>query len=202
MSKLMDSEKSNMVFTDPPHDVEQEGLISFLDSFSNGVKFVLHNDLFLSKLAVNYKDRFERFFVHDFIFHIGGGGRFYSQNDLIACFDYSSDRYFSKKDGFSTVIRKMTERQKGTKNLEHSHQKPIYLVSEFIDHFSKENESILDLYLGSGTTMVACQQLNRKCYGMELDPKYCQVTIDRMLELEPSLKVKINGKKYTRNETA
>ena len=46
--------------------------------------------------------------------------------------------------------------------------------------------------------MVASEQLNRKCYGMELDPKYCQVIIDRMLKLNPNLEVKINGNKYER----
>jgi DNA modification methylase len=59
---------------------------------------------------------------------------------------------------------------------------------------------ILDLFLGSGSTMVASHQLNRKCYGMELDPKYCQVIIDRMHKLDPSLKIKINGQEYTPND--
>ena len=55
---------------------------------------------------------------------------------------------------------------------------------------------MVDLFLGSGSTMVACDQLDRKCYGMELDPKYCQIIIDRMQAQDPELKIKKNGKKY------
>jgi len=44
--------------------------------------------------------------------------------------------------------------------------------------------------------MVAAHQLSRKCYGMELDPKYCQVIVDRMLNLDPTIEIKRNGKPY------
>ena len=62
-----------------------------------------------------------------------------------------------------------------------------------IENVSIKNNLVLDLFLGSGSTMVASQQLKRKCYGMELDPKYCQVIIDRMKKLDPSLEIKRNG---------
>ena len=68
------------------------------------------------------------------------------------------------------------------------------MCSDFLITFSKD--SVIDCFLGTGTTMVAAHQLNRKCYGMELDPKYCQVIIDRMHKLDSSLKIKINGKDY------
>ena len=78
----------------------------------------------------------------------------------------------------------------------HPTMKPIKLCENAINHSSKINNIILDLFLGSGSTMVACHQLKRICYGMELDPKYCQVIIDRMLNFDSNLIVKINGKKY------
>ena len=59
------------------------------------------------------------------------------------------------------------------------------------DHI--KGKLIFDGFLGSGSTMVASHQLKRKCYGMELDPKYCQVIIDRMKKLDPSIKIKKNG---------
>jgi DNA modification methylase len=70
---------------------------------------------------------------------------------------------------------------------------PIELPSEYIKAMTNENDIITEPFTGSGTTMVASHQLKRKCYGMELDPKYCQVIIDRMKKLDPTLIIKRNG---------
>jgi len=56
---------------------------------------------------------------------------------------------------------------------------PIEFPTFFIKNFTNENESVLDLFGGTGTTLIACEQLNRKCYMMELDPIYVDVIIDR-----------------------
>jgi DNA modification methylase len=69
------------------------------------------------------------------------------------------------------------------------------MLSQIIDDHVKGN-LIFDGFLGSGSTMVASHQLKRKCYGLELDPKYCQVIVDRMLKLDPSLTIKRNGEPY------
>jgi DNA modification methylase len=78
----------------------------------------------------------------------------------------------------------------------HSTQKPIECMSRPIRNNSKEGESVYDPFLGSGTTMVAAHQLNRICYGMEISPQYCQIIINRMQNLDPSLEIKRNGKPY------
>jgi DNA modification methylase len=82
----------------------------------------------------------------------------------------------------------------------HPTQKPIEIIKwcfDYADRHSKSrNELTFDAFLGSGSTMVTAHQLNRKCFGMELDPKYCQVIVDRMHKLDPSLEIKINGKPY------
>ena len=80
-----------------------------------------------------------------------------------------------------------------TKSELHPTTKPIELISIALKNSSRSEDLILDLFLGSGSTMVAAHQLNRKCYGMELDPKYCQVIVDRMKTLDPALLVKKNG---------
>lgn len=75
---------------------------------------------------------------------------------------------------------------------------PVELPSRAI-RLNDSYKVIFEPFTGSGSTMVAAHQLNRKCYGMELDPKYCQVIVDRMHKLDPSLEIKINGKPYGQN---
>lgn len=79
------------------------------------------------------------------------------------------------------------------RSAEHPTMKPILLIAPLIENSSKKGWIVLDSFLGSGSTMVASHQLKRKCYGMELDPKYCQVIVDRMRKLDPSLIIKRNG---------
>jgi DNA modification methylase len=114
-------------------------------------------------------------------------------------------RGFSLADGemawtsFDNALR-IKEYSRALANREeknHPTQKPIKIMQwcfEYADRHSKNKiDLVLDAYLGSGSTMVAAHQLKRKCYGMELDPKYCQVIVDRMRKLDPSLKIKKNG---------
>jgi DNA modification methylase len=69
---------------------------------------------------------------------------------------------------------------------------PMHLPEWVIKTFTT-NQPVLDLFCGTGTTMAASHQLKRKCFGMELDPKYCQVIVDRMRKLDPNIVVKRNG---------
>lgn len=79
------------------------------------------------------------------------------------------------------------------RNAEHPTMKPIELFSYQISNSSKQGDIVMDAFAGSGTTMVACEQLNRKAYVVEFDPRYCQVIIDRMKKFNPDIKVKRNG---------
>ena len=115
-----------------------------------------------------------------------------SQFEYIHIFSHKANRAIGTKK-FRGTLSNVLEISKQTKNKvkDHNATFPIDLANYVVSNFSEK--SIIDLFLGSGTTMVAAHQLNRKCYGMELDPKYCQVIIDRMLKLDPSLSVKRNG---------
>jgi DNA modification methylase len=83
------------------------------------------------------------------------------------------------------------EIEKDRDNKLHPTQKPISVPARAIANH-KAN-IVLDFFSGSGSTMVAAHQLKRKCYGMELDPKYCQVIVDRMKKLDPNISIKKNG---------
>ena len=75
----------------------------------------------------------------------------------------------------TTIIRE----DKPSRSDEHPTMKPIKLLARGIKNSSRPGEIVLDLFGGSGSTMMACEQLGRKCRMVELDPKYCDVIVDR-----------------------
>ena len=75
----------------------------------------------------------------------------------------------------STVMRE----DKPTRSAEHPTMKPLHLIKRQVKNSTKRGWNVLDIFGGSGTTMLACEELSRKCYMMELDPKYCDVIIKR-----------------------
>jgi site-specific DNA-methyltransferase (adenine-specific) len=78
------------------------------------------------------------------------------------------------------------------RNGEHPTMKPVGLFGQLIDNSSKEGDFILDTFGGSGTTMIACEQLGRKCRMMELDSHYCTVIIARWEKLTGKKAIKLN----------
>ena len=219
VAKLMDGKKADMVFTDPPYGVSYQSNMR-----TQTAKFdVLKNDDIFITDWIHNLPIYSRGFVfvwtswkvikewieflqplgemtNMIIWNKGGGGlgdlKGTFSSDFEVALVYNRDAEIKGKrlgsvwsigkDGASTYL--------------HPTQKPVELAAMAIENILDKNKIVLDLFLGSGSTMVAAHQLNRKCYGMELDPKYCQVIIDRMLKLDPSLSVKRNGETYAKTE--
>ena len=80
---------------------------------------------------------------------------------------------------------------KPKRNGEHPTMKPIALCARCIKNSSKRGDTVLDLFGGSGSTLVACEQLHRACYMMELDPVYCDVIVERWEQLTGATAVTI-----------
>ena len=227
VAKLMNGQKADMVFTDPPYGMK-------LDADYSGMKSEIFKGGIGGKKYDNIKGDHDDF-TEELI------------NTIFACFndckeifiwgaDYFAELLPNKNDGSWVVWDKRANNNddiaedkssdkmygstfelcwsknkhkrdiarvkwagifgmpsQDTKGRVHPTQKPIELANWFFNKWGKDNDLIADLYLGGGTTMVASHQLKRKCYGMELDPKYCQVIIDRMKKLDPSLVIKKNG---------
>jgi len=116
-------------------------------------------------------------------------------------YDELKKEYYKTRAYFDNTHEKMTEvwqfdRTTGEERESaggHATPKPIQLCERAIKSSCPDNGLVLDVFLGSGSTMVAAHQLKRKCYGMEIEPKYCQIIIDRMRNLDPNLVIKKNG---------
>lgn len=104
--------------------------------------------------------------------------------------------YFTSDRTKTTVLR----HKKPARNAEHPTMKPVLLWCEMMENSSSFGEICVDPFCGSGTTMVSADQLGRRCYAMEISPKYCQVILDRMRKLAPDLEIKKNGQPYPINK--
>ena len=97
-----------------------------------------------------------------------------------------------KKDELLKIVLRLTDvsipntvlyEDKPTKNDIHPTMKPVKLMARLIKNSSKSEQLVLDLFGGSGSTLIACEQIGRKCYTMEFDPKYCDAILDRWEKL-------------------
>ena len=124
-------------------------------------------------------------------------GAFNTKWEYVFCFSENNEtRGFptSWQGKYPNVIE--TENASGNEYADiHKATFPISFPSWIIEKMDFAN-SVLDLFCGTGTTMVAAHQLKRKCYGMELDPKYCDVIVNRMKSLDPDIEIKLNGKPF------
>ena len=219
VAKLMNGEKADMVFTDPPYGISvvQGKKVGGDKSFGTvGGGKIVKSKTYSEIIGDDTTDTAKEFYntcvslgMENFI--IWGGNYFSDFLNPSMCWivwDKENTGNFADVELAWTSFNKAAKLykwqwngmiRKGDKNIEgktrvHPTQKPVGLFGEIFKDFDFKN--CFDGFLGSGSTMVAAHQLKRKCYGMELDPKYCQVIIDRMRKLDTSLEIKINGKGY------
>ena len=183
VERLMDGQKADMVFTDPPYginyqdlkkrhkkienDIDPTSVLKILNNY-NSPMFVCCN----WKSMANFIDiinqiEFKACIVWDKGSRIQNLDKYAKQHEFIL---YAGD-YGGQKTIDVDVWQINREVSK-----EHPTAKPVELVIRAIKNFKGK---VLDPFLGSGSTLIACEKTNRKCYGMEIDPHYCDVIVKR-----------------------
>ena len=200
VTKLLNGRNADIVFTDPMYQDSPKPIISIFEiiktkhfvimatfkqciSFINDSNYNFRFDLVLNqKVPSSSMNKKVPYYLHKNIIYLT------KDDDTIFNCDNATG-IFSEVGYYPSII----ESAKNTSEI-HGLTKNAEGIKKIISGF--KFKTILDLFIGSGSTMVAAHQLKRKCYGIELDPKYCQVIVDRMMKLDPSLDVKINGQPY------
>ena len=194
VDKLMDGQKADMVFTDPPYGVsyegikndDEDGLPLLLDgAFSNYLLvsksgasiYVFHGD----RTSHIFRECFNKYFHFSSMIIWAKNSLTLSQTDyqsqhepcLYGWMDNGTHSWYSDRKQTS-IWRLDKERVEG-----HTTPKPVELVSYAINNSSKGGDCIIDLFGGSGSTLIACEKINRDARLMELDEKYVDVIIKR-----------------------
>jgi len=204
VNKLLNGIKPNILFTDPPYNVAFNGrsgkfdvienddlnvddFKDFINDFAQTVhaleiptKYIWCNWKFYGVLQGHFN--FKACIV--WAKNVFGLGRGYRHQHEFCLFEGKLDEGINNESDLWEIAK--------DKNYVHPTQKPIALAERALNNH-KNAQYILDLFGGSGSTMVACNQLKRTNFSMELDPKYCDVIVKRMIKLDPTLSVKRNG---------
>lgn len=196
IEKLMNGNKADMVFTDPPYGmsaVSKSGVLSktyktdIMNDDTNDVAIKSYN--IINETFSNIKQ-------------VWWGANYYTECLPSAECWIVWDKNNGGSDqtdcelawtNFRSVVRQFTMASEKI-NRVHPTQKPIKLIADIFYKFDKDKlfNNVLDLFGGSGSTLIACEQLNKKCYMMELDPKYIDVIIKRWEEFTGKKAIKLN----------
>ena len=197
VNKLMDGAKADMVFTDPPYGVNYQSnmrvkskkfnilenddvvldIAPILNKYSNGWIFIWTTWKVINKWIENTKSF--GFPTNMVVWYKGGGGI----GDLKKTFstDYEMALVFNRGANLcGKRIGSVWSIQKDKAiTYKHPTQKPVELSKEAINKTTLKKQIILDIFGGSGSTLIGCEKTDRICYMMELDPKYCDVIVKR-----------------------
>ena len=220
VAKLMNNKIADCVFTDPPYalfgnstgvaDVADDKMVrpffkTILKQYKNITKpyghiYVCcdwHSAFVIEAMSREVELKAKNLCIWDK--GDGGVGAMYQQcYEMIWFFDNSPKNKTTSrtvKAGVRTVNGKpnIWRHNRVSTDRVHNAQKPIEMVQNALKNSSDSNEIVVDLFGGSGTTMAASHNVNRSCYIMEMEPKYCQVIVDRMRKLDPTIQIKKNG---------
>lgn len=218
VEKLMDGKKADLVVTDPPYNTGMDGegkdekarlSHMFNDKIENWEEFIkdfisnyiLHTKgecayyIFIDWRKVN-DIRKEMELVMDvknvivWDKKVHGLGSDYKSTYELCIVGKKGKPEIHNRFGLDYQDIWRLQREMG-RNKMHATVKPIELLEKPIKHASKEDDIVMDLFLGSGSTLIACEKTNRICYGMELDPKYTDVIIKRYEDYTGNKAVKI-----------
>lgn len=203
VEKLMDGKKADMVFTDPPYGVDYSGgALSGRTKLSNDHK---NTDIYAEVLPCLYAVTIDK--AAFYIWHAAGYADMASRltdaqfsirsqiiwNKNMAQFGALSAQYKQKHEPCFYCFKKgsapnwygptnevtVWDVKRESKNELHPTQKPVELAERALENSSLANDMVLDLFGGSGSTLIACEKTNRKARLMELDPRYCDVIVSR-----------------------
>ena len=193
---LIDNKKGDFIFLDPPYDLDEnyfDNAKLYVDE--NSTIILMTKDVDICKYVYLNKDIFSRLFAVDFKkAHLIANNAPMTRIDFIACFEKGKTKFMNLHDAFSTHIESVKESSINKRDYYHKQAKKVELPEKFIIHYTNKSELILDLFLGSGSTLIACEKQNRICYGMEIFEAYCDVTVQRYVDFTGNDKIKLNGK--------
>lgn len=187
VEKLMNGQKADMVFTDPPYGVERDSGFGGFGGFGKPIarrtyddnwdKERVSADAFNNLLSVTNKAIIFGGNFYTDILPVSGHWIVWDKKQTMPTFGdcelawTNIDRKSVKK--YEIVYNGLIGKEKEARV--HPTQKPVQLPFEILKDYTEDSEKVLDLFGGSGSTLIACEQLDRTCYMMELDPKYCDV---------------------------
>lgn len=200
--RLMGDQKADMVFTDPPYDLTDSYTSLIIDSAKQNCHiFIMDGDKQTARRAQLFEDYFRRIFVCDFrVPRMIASNRPMQRTTLIAEFLKGKVRFNNLRDGFSTLIESSVD-HKPFEGTSFNQAKKVELPETFILHYSKPNDLVCDFFCGAGSTLIAAEKNNRRCYLMEFNPINATITINRWKEYMDShdklYEIKVNGEKQT-----
>ena len=140
--------------------------------------FVFGSDQDMFELARAYPSDMKRLFIFQYDIGLGGAGAYVMHANIAVMFE-AHKKFNNLRDGFGSIIKPEERRKESSERFNTGQVKPIALIESLITHYSITGDTVLDLYSGYGTAMLAGERLGRRVRSVELDPKRVSAAIHR-----------------------